>query len=77
MLNITWSLRSRAHAQVPPVARLLNDKGAFEKLFNTVIHEGGLEGGVISHLLRCNSSNQSYFRKTSLPALLYSLLLLL
>ncbi|KAG1734612.1 p115 like vesicle tethering protein [Suillus lakei] len=71
-------------SQSPDIQKVLAFEGAFEKLFNTVTHEGGLEGGVISQdalrcvdsLLRYNSSNQSYFRETSLPALLCSLLLL-
>lgn len=71
-------------SQSPDIQKVLAFQGAFEKLFNTVTHEGGLEGGVISQdalrcvdsLLRYNSSNQSYFRETSLPSLLCSLLLL-
>ncbi|KIJ15660.1 hypothetical protein PAXINDRAFT_11773 [Paxillus involutus ATCC 200175] len=70
-------------SQSPDIQKVLAFEGAFEKLFNTVTQEGGVEGGVISYdalrcvdgLLRFNSSNQSYFRETSLPALLCSLLL--
>ncbi|KAG0708546.1 p115 like vesicle tethering protein [Suillus ampliporus] len=70
-------------SQSPDIQKVLAFEGAFEKLFNTVTHEGGLEGGVVSQdalqcvdsLLRYNNSNQSYFRETSLPALLCSLLL--
>ncbi|KAG1737831.1 p115 like vesicle tethering protein [Suillus paluster] len=70
-------------SQSPDIQKVLAFEGAFEKLLNTVTHEGGLEGGVVSQdalrcvdsLLRYNSSNQSYFRETSLPALLCSLLL--
>lgn len=53
-------------SQSPDIQKVLAFQGAFEKLFNTVTHEGGLEGGVISQdalrcvdsLLRYNSSNQ-------------------
>jgi hypothetical protein len=53
-------------SQSPDIQKVLAFEGAFEKLFNTVTHEGGLEGGVISQdalrcvdsLLRYNSSNQ-------------------
>ncbi|KAH7921643.1 hypothetical protein BV22DRAFT_1038405 [Leucogyrophana mollusca] len=70
-------------SQSPDIQKVLAFEGAFEKLFNTVSQEGGVEGGVISldalrcvdGLLRFNSSNQSYFRETALPSLLCSLLL--
>ncbi|KAH7912734.1 p115 like vesicle tethering protein [Hygrophoropsis aurantiaca] len=70
-------------SQSPDIQKVLAFEGAFEKLFNTVTQEGGVEGGVISldalrcvdGLLRFNSSNQSYFRETPLPSLLLSLLL--
>ncbi|KIJ66115.1 hypothetical protein HYDPIDRAFT_87189 [Hydnomerulius pinastri MD-312] len=70
-------------SQSPDIQKVLAFESAFEKLFNTVTQEGGVEGGVIAYdalrcvdgLLRFNSSNQSYFRETTLPALLCSLLL--
>lgn len=53
-------------SQSPDIQKVLAFEGAFEKLFDTVTHEGGLEGGVVSQdalrcvdgLLRYNSSNQ-------------------
>jgi len=53
-------------SQSPDIQKVLAFEGAFEKLFNTVTHEGGLEGGVVSQdalrcvdgLLRFNTSNQ-------------------
>lgn len=70
-------------SQSPDIQKVLAFEGAFEKLFEIVTREGGIEGDVIVHevlrcvdgLLRFNSSNQSYFRGTSLPALLCSFLL--
>ncbi|KAF8339336.1 p115 like vesicle tethering protein [Amanita rubescens] len=64
------------------IQKLLAFEGAFEKLFNIVTQEGGVEGGVtaegalscVDSLLRFNSSNQSYFRETTFPQLLCSLL---
>jgi len=58
-------------------------EGAFEKLFNIVTQEGGVEGGLVVQdallcvdmLLRFNSSNQNYFHSTPLPPTLPSLLL--
>ncbi|THH31664.1 hypothetical protein EUX98_g2561 [Antrodiella citrinella] len=69
--------------QSPDIQKILAFEGAFEKLFNIVQQEGGLDGGPVVHdaltcvdsLLRFNSSNQSYFRETPLPPLLPSLLL--
>ncbi|KAE9402781.1 hypothetical protein BT96DRAFT_974050 [Gymnopus androsaceus JB14] len=69
--------------QTPDIQKVLAFEGAFEKLFNIVREEGGIEGGAVAHealicvdnLLRFNSSNQSYFRETGLPPLLLSLLL--
>jgi hypothetical protein len=48
------------------IQKLLAFEGAFEKLFNIVTQEGGVEGGVsaegalscVDSLLRFNSSNQ-------------------
>ncbi|KAJ6593169.1 p115 like vesicle tethering protein [Mycena capillaripes] len=65
------------------IQKVLAFEGAFEKLFNTVMHEGGVEGGVVTQqalacvdgLLRFHTSNQSYFRETPLPPVLCSLLL--
>ncbi|KAI5987687.1 p115 like vesicle tethering protein [Pisolithus albus] len=70
-------------SQSPDIQKVLAFEGAFEKLFEIVTREGGIEGDVIVHdvlrcvdgLLRFNSSNQSYFRGTSLPTLLCSFLL--
>ena len=52
--------------QSPDIQKILAFEGAFEKLFNIVQQEGGLEGGPVVHdalmcvdsLLRFNSSNQ-------------------
>ncbi|KAJ7033456.1 p115 like vesicle tethering protein [Mycena alexandri] len=70
-------------SQSADIQKVLAFEGAFEKLFNTVMHEGGVEGGVVTQealacvdgLLRFNTSNQSYFRETPLPPVLCSLLL--
>ncbi|KAJ3554306.1 hypothetical protein NM688_g3183 [Phlebia brevispora] len=70
-------------SQSPDIQKILAFEGAFEKLFNIITQEGGIEGGVMVHdalactdtLLRYNTSNQSYFRETSLPPVLPSLLL--
>jgi hypothetical protein len=53
-------------SQSPDIQKILAFEGAFEKLFNTIRQEGGVEGGIIAHdaltcvdgLLRFNSSNQ-------------------
>ncbi|CDZ98747.1 protein transporter [Phaffia rhodozyma] len=58
-------------------------EGAFERLFDIVDNEGGIEGGVvvqdclaaIGTLLRFNSSNQNYFRELSQIARLPPLLM--
>lgn len=52
--------------QSPDIQKILAFEGAFEKLFNIVTQEAGIEGGVVAHgalicvdsLLRFNSSNQ-------------------
>ncbi|GJE97549.1 p115 like vesicle tethering protein [Phanerochaete sordida] len=70
-------------SQSPDIQKILAFEGAFEKLFNIVTQEGGVEGGVtvrdaltcVDSLLRFNTSNQSYFRETPLPPVLPSLLL--
>lgn len=54
-------------SQSPDIQKVLAFEGAFEKLFNVVTQEGGVEGGVITHdalrcadgLLRFNASNQA------------------
>ncbi|KAF9012594.1 p115 like vesicle tethering protein [Cyathus striatus] len=69
-------------SQSPDIQKVLAFEGAFEKLFNIVTQEGGVDGGVVAHgalacvngLLQFNTSNQSYFRETALPPLLCSLL---
>ncbi|KAG5642214.1 hypothetical protein DXG03_003406 [Asterophora parasitica] len=70
-------------SQSPDIQKVLAFEGAFEKLFNIVNQEGGVEGGAVTSgaltcvdgLLRFNSSNQSYFRETPIPPVLCSLLL--
>ena len=50
----------------PDIQKILAFEGAFEKLFNIVTQEGGIEGGIMVHdalacvdsLLRYNTSNQ-------------------
>ncbi|KAF9550619.1 hypothetical protein CPC08DRAFT_674800, partial [Agrocybe pediades] len=66
----------------PDIQKVLAFEGAFEKLFNTVTQEGGVDGGLVAQsaltcvdgLLRFNNSNQSYFKETSLPPVLCALL---
>ncbi|KAK7052866.1 Vesicle-mediated ER to Golgi transport protein [Paramarasmius palmivorus] len=70
-------------SQSPDIQKVLAFEGAFEKLFNIISQEGGVDGGAVAQealacidgFLRLNSSNQSYFRETGLPASLCSLLL--
>ena len=53
-------------SQSPDIQKVLAFEGAFEKLFNIITQEGGVEGGVITQdalrcvdgLLRFNASNQ-------------------
>ena len=53
-------------SQSPDIQKVLAFEGAFEKLFNTVTQEGGVDGGPVAQsaltcvdgLLRFNSSNQ-------------------
>lgn len=53
-------------SQSPDIQKILVFEGAFEKLFNIITQEGGIEGGVMVHdalacvdaLLRYNTSNQ-------------------
>ncbi|PPQ64546.1 hypothetical protein CVT24_008448 [Panaeolus cyanescens] len=69
-------------SQSPDIQKVLAFEGAFEKLFNIVSQEGGVDGGIVAQgaltcidgLLRFNTSNQSYFRETSLPPVLFALL---
>ncbi|KIY69815.1 hypothetical protein CYLTODRAFT_372068 [Cylindrobasidium torrendii FP15055 ss-10] len=66
----------------PDIQKILAFQGAFERLFNTIRQEGGVEGGAVARealacvdaLLRFNSSNQSYFRETGIPPALCTLL---
>ena len=56
-------------SQSPDIQKVLAFEGAFEKLFNTIAQENGIEGGVVAHdallcvdgLLRFNISNQVLF----------------
>ncbi|KAK2463070.1 hypothetical protein APHAL10511_004725 [Amanita phalloides] len=69
-------------SQNADIQKVLAFEGAFEKLFNIVAQEGGVDGGLVTEgalfctdsLLRFNSSNQSYFRETTFPQALCSLL---
>ncbi|KAF8806612.1 hypothetical protein BYT27DRAFT_7168071 [Phlegmacium glaucopus] len=69
-------------SQSPDIQKVLAFEGAFEKLFNIVSQEGGVDGGAVAQealscvdgLLRFNSSNQGYFRETTLPSVLCALL---
>lgn len=53
-------------SQSPDIQKVLAFDGAFEKLFNIVTQEGGVDGGAVAHgaltgvdgLLRFNTSNQ-------------------
>ncbi|CCM04778.1 uncharacterized protein FIBRA_06969 [Fibroporia radiculosa] len=68
--------------QSPEIQKILAFEGAFERLFNIMATENGVDGGVvvqdalkcIDGLLRFNQSNQSYLRGTPLPQLLLSVL---
>ncbi|KAM5537857.1 hypothetical protein V8D89_008499 [Ganoderma adspersum] len=68
-------------SQSPEIQKIMAFEGAFEKLFNIIVSEQGLEGSVVVQdaltcvdgLLRFNQSNQSYFRGSSLPPVLLSL----
>ncbi|KAH9935197.1 p115 like vesicle tethering protein [Epithele typhae] len=68
-------------SQSPEIQKIMAFEGAFEKLFNIVVNEQGTEGGVVVQdaltcvdgLLRFNQSNHSYFRGSSLPPALLSL----
>ncbi|OBZ69625.1 hypothetical protein A0H81_10203 [Grifola frondosa] len=69
-------------SQSPEIQKILAFEGAFEKLFNIVASEGGIEGGVVVQnalacvdgLLRFNQSNQSYLRASPVPPMLLSVL---
>ncbi|TDL16450.1 hypothetical protein BD410DRAFT_795388 [Rickenella mellea] len=69
-------------SQSPDIQKLLAFEGAFEKLFNVIRQENGVEGGLIVQdclncvdgLLRFNVSNQTFFRETQLAPFLCSLL---
>lgn len=58
-------------SQSPDIQKILAFEGAFEKLFNIVTQEGGIEGGIMVHdalvcvdsLLRYNTSNQVNFSR--------------
>lgn len=67
-------------SQSPDIQKVLAFEGAFERLFDIISQEGGVDGGVVAHLalscvdsfLRFNTSNQVIFRISSM--LLYDLL---
>ncbi|KAI0774856.1 p115 like vesicle tethering protein [Trametes elegans] len=69
-------------SQSPEIQKIMAFEGAFEKLLNIIVNEQGVEGGVVVQdalacvdgLLRFNQSNQSYFRGSSLPPVLLSLI---
>ncbi|KAI0048589.1 hypothetical protein FA95DRAFT_1654923 [Auriscalpium vulgare] len=77
------NLLSALIRQSPEIQKVLAFDGVFEKLFAIVTRDGGLDSPntsveealkCVDTLLRFNTSNQSYFRETPLPALLASLL---
>jgi hypothetical protein len=61
-------------SQSPDIQKVLAFEGAFEKLFNIISQEGGVDGGVVAQgalscvdsLLRFNSSNQVIFGTSSM-----------
>jgi hypothetical protein len=61
-------------SQSPDIQKVLAFEGAFEKLFNIVSQEGGVDGGAVAQgalscvdsLLRFNRSNQVIFRTRSI-----------
>ncbi|KZT27112.1 hypothetical protein NEOLEDRAFT_1131101 [Neolentinus lepideus HHB14362 ss-1] len=69
-------------SQSPEIQKVLTFEGAFERLFNIITTEGGIDGGIVVQdallcvdgLLRFNASNQSYFRETPMAVVLLSLL---
>ncbi|TFK21983.1 hypothetical protein FA15DRAFT_623170 [Coprinopsis marcescibilis] len=69
-------------SQSAEIQKVLIFEGAFEKFFNIITQENGIDGGVVAQgaltcidsLLRFNSSNQSYFKETPLFPLLTQLL---
>ncbi|EED83908.1 predicted protein [Postia placenta Mad-698-R] len=69
-------------SQSPEIQKILAFEGAFERLFNIVASENGVDGGVvvqdalkcIDGLVRFNQSNQSYLRNSPLPPLLFTVL---
>lgn len=70
-------------AQSPDIQKLLAFEGAFEKLFDIIKKEDGIEGGAVVQecliccdgLLRFNTSNQTFFHETGLTGFLTYLLL--
>ena len=76
-LNIIQSLISNN----PDIQKVFAFEGAFEKLFNIVRTENGVDGGIIVQdcfacidgLLRLNNSNQTFFRETGFAGFLTSL----
>ena len=61
-------------SQSPDIQKVLAFEGAFEKLFNIISQEGGVDGGAVAQgalscvdgLLRFNSSNQVTFETSSM-----------
>ena len=61
-------------SQSPDIQKVLAFEGAFEKLFNIISQEGGVDGGAVAQaalncvdgLLRFNSSNQVIFGTSSM-----------
>ncbi|SJK98124.1 uncharacterized protein ARMOST_01383 [Armillaria ostoyae] len=75
-------------SQSPDIQKILAFQGAFEKLFNIIRHEGGVDGGAVAQealacvdtrvillaVLSISNISQSYFRETGLPPVLCTLL---